>query len=629
MKSIITYYHTILAICLIVFCSTSYAQVSLTNGSFEDTGDALAVSGLYQASGWINLSTPGFLQIQASSCPMGFLTEQVYTGHGNRYLRLVDDVGQIRPQNIGYIAQCLGTMTEGEVYTLTGDAFNTVSTHYTVNPYKAVINFVDAPTKTANVLASTSVNITSPGGSQNFELSYTAISSDHGQNLYVRLDAVPQPNGRVTRGGFDNLQLSAVLPILTPNDILNDIISRINLLLANPGVPAAAKTHLANGKNEAGEAIIDFDNHDAREAFKDLEDLMEDLMPAADDGADVAELIDLVMQLGNQIVADLLAEANQYAGAAIVDGYIANGLSFISDSETELANGEPDQAIRRLGSARTELSWAIQTGSAISQGMDAKSNVNEIIVDIQDLIDNGGFSTAADADLQDAIDELADVISDFNNDGDIDAAYADLQDAVEQLQDAEADGAIATNEISTIVNLAKMLAEVKLNEAQAFADNPDTDDRIAEAQAAIADGDNDVSAGDEDKAISDYRAAWNDARIALEHARGLRKVGNDISDGTTELIPDHFILEQNYPNPFNPSTTIRFALPAANTVTLKIYNVAGQLVNTLVNNAMSAGYHQVNWNGQTYNGQSVASGLYFYHISAGDFQQVKKMMLIK
>jgi len=94
-------------------------------------------------------------------------------------------------------------------------------------------------------------------------------------------------------------------------------------------------------------------------------------------------------------------------------------------------------------------------------------------------------------------------------------------------------------------------------------------------------------------------------------------------------LPKEFALDQNYPNPFNPTTTIRFALPKDAMVSLKIYDVLGREVRTLVNGRVSAGYQQVVWDGRNEFGSQVASGMYIYHITAGDFVSTKKMMMLK
>jgi len=89
-------------------------------------------------------------------------------------------------------------------------------------------------------------------------------------------------------------------------------------------------------------------------------------------------------------------------------------------------------------------------------------------------------------------------------------------------------------------------------------------------------------------------------------------------------VPDQFELAQNYPNPFNPTTTIEFSLPKAGNVTLEVYNTLGQKVTTLVDGAMSAGPQQVQ-----FDGNNLASGIYFYRLETDGFNDVKKMVLLK
>jgi hypothetical protein len=89
----------------------------------------------------------------------------------------------------------------------------------------------------------------------------------------------------------------------------------------------------------------------------------------------------------------------------------------------------------------------------------------------------------------------------------------------------------------------------------------------------------------------------------------------------------------NYPNPFNPETTISFDIAQTfSFVTLVIYNIKGQKVKTLISDSasqLSAGQHSVTWNGTDDNNKPVSSGIYFCKLKAGDFQKVKKMVLIK
>lgn len=94
--------------------------------------------------------------------------------------------------------------------------------------------------------------------------------------------------------------------------------------------------------------------------------------------------------------------------------------------------------------------------------------------------------------------------------------------------------------------------------------------------------------------------------------------------GGEESLPSGYDLKQNYPNPFNPSTRITYVLPANQFVTLKIYNVIGQEIATLVRREQSAGSHMVVWNAA-----NVSGGVYFYRLQAGSFAAVKRMILVK
>ncbi|MGB5875130.1 MAG: T9SS type A sorting domain-containing protein, partial [Bacteroidota bacterium] len=89
-------------------------------------------------------------------------------------------------------------------------------------------------------------------------------------------------------------------------------------------------------------------------------------------------------------------------------------------------------------------------------------------------------------------------------------------------------------------------------------------------------------------------------------------------------IPVQFALAQNYPNPFNPSTTIEFALPHAGFVTLSVYNVLGEEVATLIAGEHAAGTFRTSWDAS-----GLPSGVYFYRLSAGDYVQTKKAVLMR
>jgi len=96
-----------------------------------------------------------------------------------------------------------------------------------------------------------------------------------------------------------------------------------------------------------------------------------------------------------------------------------------------------------------------------------------------------------------------------------------------------------------------------------------------------------------------------------------------------ELQPRSLSLAQNYPNPFNPSTTIRFSLPVGGHVQLRVFDVVGRVVATLLDQQLPAGNHSIQWRGRTDSGLEAASGIYFYRLSADNFHKVRKMTLIK
>ncbi len=101
-------------------------------------------------------------------------------------------------------------------------------------------------------------------------------------------------------------------------------------------------------------------------------------------------------------------------------------------------------------------------------------------------------------------------------------------------------------------------------------------------------------------------------------------------------LPESFALEQNYPNPFaraagknNFATTIRYALPEPSVVTIRIYDMLGQLVRTLKDGAQEAGFHRVQWDGHNAAGNQVAAGIYFYRMQAGKFEARRKLVIVR
>jgi len=119
-----------------------------------------------------------------------------------------------------------------------------------------------------------------------------------------------------------------------------------------------------------------------------------------------------------------------------------------------------------------------------------------------------------------------------------------------------------------------------------------------------------------------------DGREVIDFAPEFTKKTLALQSGVAAL-PKEYSLRGNYPNPFNAKTIISFALPQESRVTLDIYNIMGQKVKTLVDGAMPAGYHNLEWDGSDHNGLGVSSGVYLYKLKADNFTRVNRMTLLK
>ena len=133
----------------------------------------------------------------------------------------------------------------------------------------------------------------------------------------------------------------------------------------------------------------------------------------------------------------------------------------------------------------------------------------------------------------------------------------------------------------------------------------------------------------------DHASYYNDKEIIYYHIKAVWQnyesgwsevavFGND----TSGQAPKRYVLHQNNPNPFNPETRIAFGIPQPGHVTLKIFNIRGQLVKTLLDETLSADYHEILWDGTNHHGEQVASGIYFYRLVTDKFTESKKMLLI-
>jgi hypothetical protein len=91
-----------------------------------------------------------------------------------------------------------------------------------------------------------------------------------------------------------------------------------------------------------------------------------------------------------------------------------------------------------------------------------------------------------------------------------------------------------------------------------------------------------------------------------------------------ETIPDKLILRQNYPNPFNPATTISYSISEPATISLKVYDILGKEIKTLVNGYQMGGKHTI-----VFDARNFASGVYYYKLQAGSFSHTRKMILVR
>ena len=132
--------------------------------------------------------------------------------------------------------------------------------------------------------------------------------------------------------------------------------------------------------------------------------------------------------------------------------------------------------------------------------------------------------------------------------------------------------------------------------------------------------------GDEGTSLAktaEVSSEFNDQLFLADYKTGEEVAVTGVTRNNNS-IPQEYLLEQNYPNPFNPSTKIRYSIPSNEFVTLKIYNILGSEVATLVNQKQASGSYEV-----SFNATDLTSGIYFYQISTSNFTQVNKMMLVK
>ena len=179
---------------------------------------------------------------------------------------------------------------------------------------------------------------------------------------------------------------------------------------------------------------------------------------------------------------------------------------------------------------------------------------------------------------------------------------------------------------------ARLSDALRTPEANVFFWSDGEDGRVTVDLAALGIGA--AITGSGEIAVLTFRATGGGCEIAFEEAR-VRGVDNEELDvelrahAGDDVVPREFRLDQNIPNPFNPVTLVHYDVPQATRVTIRVYDVAGRLVRTLVDGATPAGRHAVQWNGRNAEGERVGSGVYFCTMSAADYRSTRKMLLLK
>ena len=190
-----------------------------------------------------------------------------------------------------------------------------------------------------------------------------------------------------------------------------------------------------------------------------------------------------------------------------------------------------------------------------------------------------------------------------------------------------------TNGVLYVIYYDERTAAGQVNSYIAYSSNTGTtwiNQRLSDASFPLIDVNSEVRIGDYigiDAYANKIIPVWTDDRAGTPNQEIYGAVlTNLVSAGSiSQNLPNSFNLQQNYPNPFNPSTIIKFDLPQSELVTLKVYDVLGREIRTLINNEnIPAGANEIG-----FDASDLSSGIYFYTIKAGDYKATKKMMLVK
>ncbi len=149
------------------------------------------------------------------------------------------------------------------------------------------------------------------------------------------------------------------------------------------------------------------------------------------------------------------------------------------------------------------------------------------------------------------------------------------------------------------------------------------------SQLALLDSDGDGKTNGQE--LGDPNGSWRPGQPNPGILSAVTNPGDPLSTGVEDAIevPTNYRLLSNYPNPFNPTTKIAFEIPQSENVSLKIYNINGELIRTVTNETLPAGHFEKVWDGKNDFGTEVSSGIYIYRLTAGNFDRSARMVLMK
>jgi len=149
--------------------------------------------------------------------------------------------------------------------------------------------------------------------------------------------------------------------------------------------------------------------------------------------------------------------------------------------------------------------------------------------------------------------------------------------------------------------------------------------------ASLASFDSDGDGKTNGQELGDPNGIWKPGQPDPGTSNSVSNPGDPLSTDIKDIteLPSSYRLLNNYPNPFNPTTKIAFEIPQSENVSLKIYNINGELIRTVTNENLPAGYFEKVWDGKNDFGSEVSSGIYIYRLTAGKFDRAARMVLMK